>query len=83
MQHRAAYLVILCCVLIHMTVIGSDAVLYHTASDDGTIAYLVSQGMEEERLTAIGLGFSQPIADNSTEEGRAMNRRIEFRAREE
>ena len=47
------------------------------------VAYLVSQGMDENRLTAVGLGFSQPIADNSTEEGRAMNRRIEFRAREE
>ena len=50
---------------------------------EAVVAYLVSQGMSEDRLTAIGLGFSQPIADNSTEEGRAMNRRIEFRARED
>ena len=47
------------------------------------VAYLVSKGVESERLSAVGLGFSQPIADNSTEEGRAQNRRIEFRAREE
>ncbi len=46
------------------------------------VAYMVGQGMEADRLTAVGLGFSQPIADNSTDEGRAMNRRIEFRARE-
>ena len=50
---------------------------------DAVVAYLVSKGMEENRLTAVGLGFSQPIADNSTEEGRAMNRRIEFRALEQ
>jgi len=45
--------------------------------------YLVNRGMEGDRLSAVGKGFSQPIADNSTEEGRAENRRIEFRAREE
>jgi OOP family OmpA-OmpF porin len=47
------------------------------------VTYLVNSGMDEDRLTAVGLGFSQPISDNSTDEGRAMNRRIEFRAREE
>ena len=50
---------------------------------DAVVAYLVSAGLDADRLTAVGLGFSQPIADNSTEEGRAQNRRIEFRAIEE
>jgi len=50
---------------------------------EAVVVYLISKGMSEDRLTAVGLGFSQPIADNSTEEGRAMNRRIEFRARED
>ena len=41
--------------------------------------YLVSKGIASRRLTTVGYGESNPIADNSTEEGRAMNRRIVFR----
>jgi OOP family OmpA-OmpF porin len=42
------------------------------------VAYLVAGGIAPERLTAIGYGEDRPMADNSTEEGRAQNRRIEF-----
>ena len=49
---------------------------------DAVVLYLAEAGMDAGRLSAVGLGFSQPVADNSTEEGRAQNRRIEFRARE-
>ena len=45
--------------------------------------YLVDNGVDPARLKAIGFGFSQPVADNATEEGRALNRRIEFRVRED
>lgn len=38
---------------------------------------LVDYGVKKIRLTAIGMGEKNPIADNSTQEGRAKNRRIE------
>ncbi|MCZ2338491.1 MAG: DUF937 domain-containing protein [Chitinophagales bacterium] len=40
---------------------------------------LVAMGVAKERLTAEGYGDKHPVADNSTEEGRAMNRRIAVR----
>jgi outer membrane protein OmpA-like peptidoglycan-associated protein len=41
--------------------------------------YLVSQGIAANRLTAVGYGKFNPVKDNRTEEGRAMNRRIVFK----
>lgn len=41
--------------------------------------YLVEHGIPPGRLTYKGYGFEQPIATNETEEGRAMNRRTEFK----
>jgi outer membrane protein OmpA-like peptidoglycan-associated protein len=40
--------------------------------------YLVSQGVPAESVKAQGFGPSQPIADNTTTAGRAMNRRVEI-----
>ncbi|MCB0999670.1 MAG: OmpA family protein [Acidimicrobiales bacterium] len=40
--------------------------------------YLVGQGIDPSRLTGAAYGESQPIADNATEEGRRLNRRVEF-----
>lgn len=42
------------------------------------VAYLTNAGILSGRLAAIGLGSSHPIASNDTEEGKALNRRIEF-----
>jgi OmpA-OmpF porin, OOP family len=39
---------------------------------------LVQKGISVDRLTTIGYGESNPIADNSTKEGKEKNRRIEF-----
>ena len=39
---------------------------------------LVELGIAKDRLTAVGKGQNSPIADNSTDEGRAKNRRVEF-----
>ncbi|NOZ62403.1 MAG: OmpA family protein [Calditrichaeota bacterium] len=40
--------------------------------------YLVKRGIQPSRITALGFGGTNPVADNKTPEGRAANRRIEF-----
>jgi chemotaxis protein MotB len=40
--------------------------------------YLAAQGIPPEKLAAIGMGESRPVAENDTEEGRSKNRRIEI-----
>ncbi|MEO6489762.1 MAG: OmpA family protein [Ferruginibacter sp.] len=42
-------------------------------------AYLLMKGIDPGRVTAKGYGFSQPISDNSSPEGRALNRRTEVK----
>ncbi len=41
-------------------------------------AYLVSKGIEKNRIYTEGKGEKQPVADNKTKEGRAKNRRVEI-----
>lgn len=40
--------------------------------------YFISKGIQPRRLITKGYAETQPIADNSTEEGKAQNRRVEF-----
>lgn len=43
------------------------------------VDYFVQRGIDAGRLSAKGYGKSQPIADNTTADGRAANRRVELR----
>ena len=47
---------------------------------ESAMSYLIDKGVDPARLTAKGYGFEQPVASNDTKEGRAKNRRVEFRA---
>lgn len=44
--------------------------------------FLVDAGIDPDRLTARGYGQLEPVATNQTEEGRAMNRRVELRIKD-
>jgi outer membrane protein OmpA-like peptidoglycan-associated protein len=41
--------------------------------------YLIGRGVDPHRLTAQGFGGSMPMVSNNTEQGRAINRRVEFK----
>lgn len=45
---------------------------------DAVRAYLISQGVSPDNITARGFGKSMPVADNSTAAGRQANRRVEL-----
>ena len=64
----------------HCDATGSDKVNDPLSQKraEAIVAALVEQGIALARLTAVGKGSHQPIATNSTDEGRAKNRRVEF-----
>ncbi len=41
--------------------------------------YLVGKGIDTNRMSAVGFGDTKPVADNATDEGKAKNRRTEFK----
>ncbi len=43
------------------------------------VDYLVNKGIEARRLKAAGYGETKAVADNQSEEGRAINRRTELK----
>lgn len=45
---------------------------------DSVKKFLVKAGISEDKLEAVGYGEERPIADNSTDEGKEKNRRVEF-----
>ncbi|MEO1435870.1 MAG: OmpA family protein [Bacteroidota bacterium] len=50
-----------------------------TSRANAVRSYLISKGVSSNRLTAVGYGKEQPIADNSTLEGRRRNQRVEIK----
>ena len=63
----------------HTDSVGSDAYNQKLSvrRSEAVKAYLVSKGIEKNRVYTEGKGEKQPVADNRTAEGRAKNRRVE------
>lgn len=40
--------------------------------------YLIARGIAPERLTSVGYGLERPLVDNTSEQNRALNRRVQF-----
>jgi len=64
----------------HTDSVGSDVYNQKLAVKraESVKAYLVSKGIEKNRIYTEGKGEKQPVADNKTSEGRAKNRRVEI-----
>ncbi|RYF56422.1 MAG: OmpA family protein [Comamonadaceae bacterium] len=64
----------------HTDSIGTDAYNQRLSvrRAEAVKAYLVSKGIERNRVYTEGKGEKQPVADNRTKEGRAKNRRVEI-----
>ena len=64
----------------HTDSVGSDAYNQKLSvrRAESVKAYLVSKGIEKNRIYTEGKGEKQPVADNKTSEGRAKNRRVEI-----
>jgi len=64
----------------HTDAVGSDTYNQKLSvkRSEAVKAYLVSKGIEKNRVYTEGKGEKQPVADNKTSEGRAKNRRVEI-----
>ena len=64
----------------HTDSVGSEAYNQKLSvrRSEAVKAYLVSKGIEKNRVYTEGKGEKQPVADNKTKEGRAKNRRVEI-----
>jgi outer membrane protein OmpA-like peptidoglycan-associated protein len=67
----------------HADATGSDA--YNQALSERrattVTSYLASNGVQSVRMAAFGMGETQPVATNASEDGRARNRRVEIKLR--
>lgn len=64
----------------HTDIVGSAEVNQKVSEERArkVAAFLVDNGISASRIEAEGMSFNNPVADNSTEEGRAKNRRVEI-----
>ena len=60
--------------------VGSDELNQKLSENraDAVRAFLVSQGVQQDNISAAGYGKSKPVADNNTAQGRAQNRRVQL-----
>jgi OOP family OmpA-OmpF porin len=65
----------------HTDSVGSDAYNQRLSERraNAVASYLAAGGVVRRRLSTVGFGESKPVASNETEDGRAQNRRVEFR----
>lgn len=65
----------------HTDAVGSDEANQKLSEDraNSVREYLISKGVRIDKIEAVGFGESVPVATNDTDEGRQMNRRVEFK----
>lgn len=64
----------------HTDTTGSEELNQRLSEEraNNVLAFLIEQGIDTHRLSAVGYGFNRPIADNATKEGRQKNRRVDL-----
>jgi outer membrane protein OmpA-like peptidoglycan-associated protein len=64
----------------HTDTTGSEVLNQRLSEEraNNVLTFLVEQGIDMHRLSAVGYGFNRPIADNATKEGRQKNRRVDL-----
>ncbi len=64
----------------HTDNLGTEAYNQKLSEDRAraVYTYIISKNISDDRVSSVGFGESRPLASNDTEEGRALNRRVEF-----
>jgi outer membrane protein OmpA-like peptidoglycan-associated protein len=60
---------------------GSDEYNFRLSDNRArsVMEYILSKGIDAGRITSKGYGESMPVSENETDEGRQLNRRVEFK----
>ncbi|MBT32546.1 MAG: hypothetical protein CMO01_23020 [Thalassobius sp.] len=64
----------------HTDAVGSDDSNQKLSENRAAsvMQYLIDNGIHKSRISSKGFGESNPVADNNTEDGKQLNRRVEF-----